>query len=277
MSTLRRSLQIRLDALGIEPNRLLGQHFLTDESILERIVLTAGVQSGDGVLEIGAGPGQLTDCLLRAGARVTTIERDTRFLPLLAELETPALRVAAGDARAMSFTEVLPDEGVSRTIGNLPYYITTELIEKCLIELPYAASHTFLIQTEAARRLISSPGSKAYGPLSVLIRRYGEAAIRFLVPAAAFLPPPHVASALLHLERRQDRPPDKTDDMLAFGGFLKRLFKTRRKTIASIWKREFGHDAAAYFETLGVKPADRAETLSPDTIYRLFLYSRDVH
>lgn len=276
MSSLRKTLRIRLDAAGIEPNRLLGQNFLIEETVLEKIAAVADVKKESTVLEIGAGPGQFTEVLVSKAKAVCAIEKDTRFLPLLKEVEGlhDNLDIVLQDARDVSFSELLSAAKDPLVAANLPYYLTTELMEKCLIELSFARRMTFLVQKEAAERVMSKPGTKQYGPLTVLAARYGTCQAAFHVAPGSFMPPPKVGSTVLVLDKKSDT---DSSDMAAFHLFLTKLFSTRRKTLQSTWRREISEDLSSldvWLQEERLDPLVRVEQMQSETLWSLFTWSR---
>ena len=198
-----------LAAHGLVPKKSLGQHFLLDEGLLGSIVASAGDLTGIHVVEIGPGPGGLTRALLAGpAASVTVIEKDTRFLPLLEELRVHAgerLQIIARDALTCDPLALTPEPRA--ILANLPYNIGTELVAHWLEQLAEhgAASYrhiTVMLQEEVAERLMATPGSKAYGRLSVLARWLTEPVLLRRVPPGAFTPPPSVMSAVIQLRPR---------------------------------------------------------------------------
>jgi len=170
----------------------LGQHFLSDPSILARIADALDPQPGETVIEIGPGRGTLTDVLLGRGLKVIAIERDRA---LAAALETREnLTVITGDALKLDWHRY----GAAKVIGNIPYYITSPLIDKALIP-PIPERVVFLMQDEVADRMASPPGSKTYGALSVGVQAVARVEKLFTVAPGAFRPPPKVRSALIRM------------------------------------------------------------------------------
>ena len=272
MSSLRKNLRIRLDAAGIEPNRLLGQHFLIEEIVLEKIAIAADVRMKSTVLEIGAGPGQFTEVLAARAKAVCAIEKDTRFLPILEEVKKAHsnLRIVLQDAREVSFADLMSNAEDPLVAANLPYYLTTELMEKCLIELPFARRMTFLVQKEAAERVMATPGTKQYGPLAVLAARYGTSHAALQVAPGSFMPPPKVGSTVLVLNKLTST---DAGDMAAFHSFLTKLFSTRRKTLQSTWRREISEDSGSldvWLQEHAIDSRVRVEQLASETLWELF-------
>jgi 16S rRNA (adenine1518-N6/adenine1519-N6)-dimethyltransferase len=173
-------------AHGLSASKALGQNFLFDEQLLDRIAAIPGDLAGRAVLEIGPGPGGLTRALLRAGARVTAIERDQRCIPALAELQAAfpgRLRVVEGDALATDHAQVIGENFA--VVANLPYNIGTALFTRWLtppIWPPAWTSLTLMFQQEVARRIVAAPGSGEYGRLAVLAQWRSTPRLAMKVP-----------------------------------------------------------------------------------------------
>jgi 16S rRNA (adenine1518-N6/adenine1519-N6)-dimethyltransferase len=247
---------------GLSASKALGQNFLLDEQLLDRIAAIPGDLNGKQVLEIGPGPGGLTRALLRAGARVTAIEMDTRCLPALAELgETypGKLRVVHGDALKLHHGELMGSEPFA-ILSNLPYNVGTALFVRWLggeVWPPLWTSLTLMFQQEVAQRIVAQPNTPAYGRLAVLAQWRGNAKLAMKVHRSAFTPPPKVMSAVVHVE-----PVAMPEGVSA--RTLERLteaaFGQRRKMLRQSLK---GMPAAVEaLAELGIDPQRRAETLS---------------
>jgi 16S rRNA (adenine1518-N6/adenine1519-N6)-dimethyltransferase len=202
LPTLREELEVH----GLWANKALGQHFLLDLNITRRIARSAGELDGAQVIEVGPGPGGLTRALLEAGARVTAIEKDARFLPLLeplVEWSGKRLRIVHGDALDADEAALL-DGGGAQIISNLPYNVGTPLLVKWLKAGAWRGNMTLMFQKEVAQRIVAKPGDDAYGRLAVLAQARCDARLEFTVPARAFTPPPKIASAIVRLTNRDD-------------------------------------------------------------------------
>lgn len=247
---------------GLSASKALGQNFLFDEQLLDRIAAIPGDLAGRQVLEIGPGPGGLTRALLRAGARVTAIEMDLRCLPALAELEDAfpgQLTVIHGDAMKMDHAELMGGEAFE-VVANLPYNVGTALFVRWLSGEdwpPLWTGLTLMFQQEVAQRIVAAPGGSAYGRLAVLAQWRGEAKLAMKVHRSAFTPPPKVMSAIVHVT-----PTSMPDGVSA--RTLERLteaaFGQRRKMLRQSLKGVPG--ALEAMDALGIDPQRRAETLS---------------
>ena len=287
-------------AHGLRYSKALGQNFLTDRNVLEKIADAASLSPDDHVVEIGPGLGALTVFLARAAGRVTAVEIDGRLVPALHEAVAGLPDTEIVNEDFLGFA--LPD-GPFKVVGNLPYSITTPIIAKLYersgagVVVPTGGARTgsgdstggartgsgampevpgppdlavLMVQKEVAERLVSPPGKKAYGAISVLVQYNTEAEILFPVSREVFVPKPGVDSAVLRL-----RPRDLSADDPAVAARMFRLvragFDMRRKTLRNSLARSGFPEAAllAALEAAGVDPGRRAETLSPREFYAL--------
>jgi len=260
------------------PRKALGQHFLSDVRILDRIVAALDPAPGELVLEIGPGPGTLTARLLAAGLRVVAIEKDRRLARECevrnAECGIDRLTVVVGDALRRDWHGLLEaGPAISRSefripqwkvVGNIPYNITSPLIERALTP-PVPERIVFLVQAEVADRLAAPPGTKVYGALSVGVQAVCRVERLFAVRAGAFRPPPRVRSAVVRLTPL-DEPLVAPAEQADFRRFVTACFARRRKqlrnVLAGVW--DSPPDAAvAVLARLGIDPTARPETLAP--------------
>ena len=245
---------------GLAAKKTLGQNFLLDGNLLDRIARVPGSLSGARVYEVGPGPGGLTRALLRAGASVTAVERDDRALPALAELAAVApgrLTVIGGDAMAQD--EATLTGGGVHVVANLPYNIGTALLVRWLSTPwpPWWLSLTCMFQKEVAQRIVAAPGSDAYGRLAVLAQWRSTPRIAFDVPKQAFTPPPTITSAVVHIVPSDPLGPI---DVRVLERLTGAAFGQRRKMLrASLRGLPGGVEA---LERAGIDPSRRAETLS---------------
>ena len=246
---------------GLRAAKALGQNFLLDEQLLDRIARVPGDLEGQRVYEVGPGPGGLTRALLRAGANVTAIEMDRRCLPALAELEGAfpgRLRVIEGDALKLAADALFP--GPYAIIANLPYNVGTALLVGWLSGEAWPPRWTWLtlmFQQEVAERIVAAPGTAAYGRLAVLAQWRSTAKLALKVHRSAFTPAPKVMSAVVHLV------PAKMPDGVS-PRMLERVteaaFGQRRKMLRQSLKGLPG--ALPALARLGIDEQRRAETLS---------------
>lgn len=253
---------------GLSASKALGQNFLLDPQLLDRIARVAGNLEGQRVYEVGPGPGGLTRALLRAGAQVTAVERDRRCLPALAELGEAAegrLRVIEGDALEVDERAEAGDG--AHIIANLPYNVGTVLLVRWLESeawAPWWSSLSLMFQKEVAERIVARPGSDAYGRLAVLAQWRSSAAIALNVHRSAFVPPPKVMSAVVHIEPREMPEGVNPAKLSQLTGAA---FGQRRKMLRQSLKGT--PDALDALATLGIAADRRPETLSVDEFVAL--------
>jgi 16S rRNA (adenine1518-N6/adenine1519-N6)-dimethyltransferase len=254
---------------GLDARKALGQNFLLDLNLTQKIARTAGDLNDATVFEIGPGPGGLTRAILALGARkVIAIERDQRCLPALAEIAAhypDRLDVIEGDALKTDLESLIPD-GPVKIIANLPYNVGTQLLVNWILTRnwpPFWQSMTLMFQKEVGERIVAAENDDHYGRLGVLCGWRTEARMAFDVAPQAFTPPPKVTSTVVHLTPRENPIP-------CFVGNLEKVtqaaFGQRRKMLRQSLKSLGG-------ETLlgkaGIDPMRRAETLSVEEFCRL--------
>ena len=252
---------------GLSASKALGQNFILDRQLLARIAAIPGLSEGDSVYEVGPGPGGLTRALLDTGADVTAVERDRRCLPALAELASEyagRLTLIEGDALKIDERATL-GTGI-HVVANLPYNIGTALLLRWLEAdwPPWWKSLTLMFQKEVAERIVAAPDSNAYGRLAVAAQWRSKPVIAMRVSRSAFVPPPKVASAVVHIT-----PGDSPEGIgpAALADLTRAAFGQRRKMLRSTLKSlPNALDAAI---ALGIDPQRRAETLSVDQFIAL--------
>lgn len=244
----------------LSASKALGQNFILDRQLLARVAAVPGPLRGMTVYEVGPGPGGLTRALLDAGASVVAVERDSRCIPALAELQSEfagALRIIEGDALAIDERTIVA-EG-AHVVANLPYNVGTALLLKWLSGAwpPWWRSLTLMFQKEVAERLVAKPGSAAFGRLSVACQWRSHPRVAMTVNRSVFVPPPKVTSAVVHII-----PADQPEGVQQ--GVMEKLTETafgqRRKMLRSSLKGMAGAIAAA--QDLGIDVERRAETLT---------------
>lgn len=239
--------------------RRLGQHFLHDPKILGRIVDALDPIPGETVLEIGPGKGSLTEVLLARGLKVVAIEKDRALAGALAREN---LTVIAGDALRLAWPSA------RKIIGNIPYYITSPLIDKALTP-PLPERVVFLVQAEVADRLAANPGSKAYGALSIGVQAVCQVEKLFMIAPGSFKPPPKVRSAVVRLTPRA-APLIASEEIGSFRTFVTGCFSRRRKQLKNAVTGMSETDLRA----LGFDPTIRPERLAPEDFVKLLRYKR---
>lgn len=251
---------------GLAARHSLGQHFLLDGNLTDRIVREAGDLSGSHVIEVGPGPGGLTRSLLASAALdITAIELDRRAMAALDDLSAAAagrLRVIEADALTVDAAALVP--APRQVIANLPYNVASQLLVKWLRQAALFERLTLMFQQEVAERICAEAGAPAYGRLSVLASWTCEARIAMRIPPAAFTPPPKVWSAVVTLTPHARQP-----DAARFArmeGLTAAAFGQRRKMLRGSLRRLGGE---ALLARAGIAPERRAETLSVAEFDRL--------
>lgn len=226
---LRDDVTAFLRTTGLRLNTDLGQHFLVDDDVLSHIMDTASIQPGERVMEIGPGIGILTRALLAIGAHVTVIEIDPRMPPLLRQFAAPEpdiarrLAVIEGNALHTEWSPTLP----YAVVANIPYHITSPLLHRLLLELPRPQALTLLVQREVAEAIAASTTDHL---LTILVQLVGDARVICTVPPEAFLPPPAVESAVLHISMHPS-PLRDSDDIRRILRIAKHAMSKRRKML----------------------------------------------
>lgn len=252
-----------LKRFGIRMSKKLGQNFLIDERVVRNIVKAADITQGDAVLEIGPGIGTLTQGLAEAGAAVTAVEIDRRLIEVLAKtLEGyENIRVVHGDILRINIEKEVAAPRY-KVVANLPYYITTPIIMGLLEAHMPVDTLVTMVQKEVAQRMVAVPGTKDYGSLSVAVQYYTQPEIMFVVPPAAFIPPPAVDSAVIRCTVRE-KPPVEVDERIFFR-VVKAAFAQRRKTLSNTLKTTGvpAETLKIILEKAGIDGGRRGETLS---------------
>ena len=248
----------------LSAKKSLGQNFLLDLNLTSKIARYAGNLEQSDVLEIGPGPGGLTRSLLNEGARkVVVIEKDTRCIAALEEVQTRftgKLKIVQGDALSTEVRQYLTHP--VQIIANLPYNIGTELLVRWLNSTTWPSfwqSMTLMFQKEVANRIVASPGSKAYGRLSVMAQWRCNTKIAFNIPATAFTPPPKVESSIVHFEALKEPRFPAEVNKLEF--VVSKAFNQRRKMLRGALKGHFKNVEEGLL-AIGVVPTKRAENVT---------------
>jgi 16S rRNA (adenine1518-N6/adenine1519-N6)-dimethyltransferase len=223
----------------LRPDKSLGQHFLDDRSFLTRIIQESEVEPGDSILEIGPGTGNLTSLLLEKARRVVAVEFDRRLMERLESLSKRypgRLTLYFQDFLGSDLSRILGVSGPRwKVVANIPYYITSPIIEKLILQGGSLVTDIFLtVQKEIALRLCAVPGSRETGSSSLFVQYYCEPALLFTIPRSAFTPPPEVDSAFIRL-RVRETPPVTEPSSLLFP-LIHHVFRQRRKGIRNSLK-----------------------------------------
>jgi 16S rRNA (adenine1518-N6/adenine1519-N6)-dimethyltransferase len=241
-----------------------GQHFLTDRSILRRMVEFAGVTVGDLVVEIGPGAGSLTQELARVASRVTAIEIDRDLIPALRFAMPPNVDIIQGDALDVEFPA-----GPFRLVGNLPYNIATALFKRFIENRGRIVNVTVMIQKEVAERLTAKPDTPEYGALSVLVQYYAAVTYGFTVSPGAFRPRPKIDSAVVRLDWKPN-----VSDAQPFTDFVHHAFSLRRKKLVNNLLHMFPslgrEEVVRRIANAGIETDVRPEKLSVEEFFRVY-------
>ena len=255
---------------GFQFSKSLGQNFLTDRQVVEGIVLGAEIGPEDLVLEIGPGIGVLTAAAAKKAGKVVAIEIDGNLVEILADTlsEYDNIRIIHENVVKIDLKTLISEEaGIKykhvKVIGNLPYYITTSIIMKLLEDRLPVESITIMMQKEVAERIITGPGSRTYGALSVAVQYYCTVDVVEEVSRECFMPAPKVDSTVLKLTLRKEPPVDLISEEMFFR-CVKAGFSQRRKTLSNSLKQtgESRERILQCLETAGIDEKRRAETLS---------------
>jgi 16S rRNA (adenine1518-N6/adenine1519-N6)-dimethyltransferase len=257
----------------IDLKRSLGQNFLVDPAIRDRIADAATVTADDDVLEVGAGAGALTIALAKHCRRLVAVELDHRFIPVLREVTgvLPNVEVVESDILRVDQQELFPNGG-HIVAGNIPYNLTGALIRRLLEAGPRPRRLSLVVQKEVAERWTASGGASL---ATVAVQVFAMARLQFTIPASAFMPPPRVDSACVVVEVR-DRPAVDVPDLDAFFRLVEAVFQLRRKQLGGALGRISGIGstrAGARLREAGIDPQRRAQTLDLgewEKLYRAF-------
>ena len=256
-----------LERYGLRPKRTLGQNFLADAGLCEKIARTVSPNGGGSVLEIGAGTGALTAPLLALGCRVTAVETDRALCQVLREtfsgaLEAGQLELLEADARELDLGAVFATLPAPRTLaGNLPYHLSGLLLRRTVELSPGPERSVFLLQLEVVERMCAAPDTDAYGALSVFVQAVATPARAFVVKRGAFYPQPKVDSAVVVLSRLAA--PFAVDDV--FSSLVRAAFEKRRKTLRNAWRNVLGlglPELEAHAAAAGIDLDRRGEVLA---------------
>ncbi len=274
---------------NIEPVKKLGQNFLHDYNIVEKIVLSADIDKDDCVVEVGPGLGVMTSYLAERAHKVVAVEIDRKLIPVLERLKDDHdnIEIVNEDVLKIDINKDIIEKYCSdkkvKVVANLPYYITTPIIMKFLEEnVSNLESMTFLVQKEVAERICAKPGGKEYGMLTVAVNYFACPRILFKVSPSVFIPKPNVDSSVIRLDVRKERPFHLKDQDYFFK-VLKAAFAQRRKTLAnSLANAPYLHvtreDVYKALEEMGKNISIRGEVLSGEEFGTLsnILYDKKI-
>jgi 16S rRNA (adenine1518-N6/adenine1519-N6)-dimethyltransferase len=257
----------------MSPERL-GQHFLTGEGWPERVLAAIACPPGAVWLEIGAGHGEMTTLLAHRAKHLVAVELDPPLARRLAEITAPLrnVRIVSGDVLELDLASLFPPAAERiHVYGNLPYYITSPILHRLFAIAERIASISIVVQMEVAERIVSPPGRRDYGYLSVLAQFHARPEIRLRIPPGAFLPPPKVFSALVSMDLPGDGSILGIADTPAFFEFVKLCFAQKRKTLWNNLRAAVGEERTrAALASAGIQARTRAEELSVPQFAALF-------
>ncbi|NLN17068.1 MAG: 16S rRNA (adenine(1518)-N(6)/adenine(1519)-N(6))-dimethyltransferase RsmA [Firmicutes bacterium] len=261
-----------LEKYGLQPKKSLGQNFLIDRNIRDKIVDAAAITGDDVVLEIGPGVGTLTEELARRASRVIAVELDGALVQVLRDRLPPdRVLVVEGDVLALDLPSLLGEASPIKVVANLPYYITSPIVFRFL-EWKGWEMMVIMVQGEVAERLVARPGTKAYGALSVAVALQARAEILFKVSRQVFYPKPQVDSAVVRLLPRHDLGVDLQGPSL----LIRAAFGQRRKTLANAlaaapWNPLSKEETEKFLLGAGIDPSRRGESLTPEEFLSLWM------
>jgi len=255
------------DSHGFRPLKRFGENYLIDANIKDKIIKEAAVTAGDTVLEIGPGLGALTIDLASSGAGVCAVEKDKKafqILSLIAGETYPNLELICQDILEFDIAHVFSGRKI-KLIGNLPYYISTPIIEYMIKNRSLIECAIFMVQKEVAERLLAGPGTKDYSSISCFVQYYAKPKYVYTVKRNSFYPVPDVDSAIVRFDIPSTGPFDVRDEKMLFR-VIRGAFNQRRKTIINSLSREAVLDIskdklARILEEIGIDPERRPETL----------------
>ncbi len=260
-----RQIRAWLTEYGVRPSKGWGQNFLTDRRVAARVVEAARLEPTDAVLEVGAGLGALTFMLAERARRVIAVEVDARLVAILDNLINQQgltnITLIQANVLSLPVPELLRGEETAKVVANIPYAITSPLLEHLLSAKAYLPLLVLTVQKEVAERLVAQPGGSAYGALSLFAQYHAEVEYLGRVPASAFYPQPEVDSAIVRLTPVPDRLPPVEQRWffrLVRAGFGKRR-KTLRNALATLF--DDADRAAALLRRAGIPVSARAEEL----------------
>jgi 16S rRNA (adenine1518-N6/adenine1519-N6)-dimethyltransferase len=268
------SIKQELREYGLFPKKRLGQHFLVDRNILNKVIRTAEVGKEDVVIEVGPGLGEMTLALARLANRVIAVEIDPKLIEILKKklADCPNVEVVKSDILKVDFKSFLKKEGRPvKVVANLPYQISTPLLFRFIEAKEVFSTLTLMLQREVAERMVASPGGKEYGRLSVLLQMFLDLSVCFFIPPAAFFPHPKVESAVVQMVWKE-KPMVETEDEEWFKKVVKASFGYRRKTLVNALKHSglcLPDSVESRMEKVGIDPRRRPETLTIEEFIRL--------
>lgn len=268
------SIRQELKEHGLFLKKRLGQHFLVDRNIIDKVIRAAGVKKDDVILEVGPGLGEMTLGLARLAKKVVAVEIDSRLAEILKKKMSSAsnVEIFPADILRIDFDSLSGHvKSPLKVVANLPYQISTPLLFRFIESRHLFSSLTLMLQREVVERMIAPPGGKEYGALSVIIQRVSNPAVQFIVKPSAFFPPPKVESAVVKVVWKE-KPLTGVRSEEWFKRVVKASFGYRRKTLLNALKHSklvFPDSIESRMDAVGIDPKRRPETLSLQEFIRL--------
>jgi len=257
-----------LKELGIQPKKGLSQNFLIDGNILNKLVAAARIKEGDWVLEVGPGPGVLTEALLNKGAQVIAIEKDEKLAAHLHRLQNGKLTILTDDFRNVQIDPLLKGKGKVKVVANIPYSITGLIIQKLIPKRTSIESIHLMVQKEVAKRCVGKIGTKDYSSFTLFINYHADAKLLFTVSKTCYYPQPRVDSAVLELILKA---PPVTAPYEELFQWIQTAFQMRRKMLrVSLKTLARSEDIEHALEKIGHKGTARPQELSLSDFSALF-------
>jgi len=263
MPSIREEMRI----YGLFPKKRLGQHFLTDPNILNKVIRAAEVGNEDVVLEVGPGLGEMTLALAREVKKVIAVEIDPKLVAILEEKtkEHHNVQVVKSDILKVDFRHFLEKEGRQlKVVANLPYQISTPLMFRFVESKQAFSTFTLMVQKEVAERMVAPAGKKEYGPLSIFVQLFLDVSVRFFIKPSAFFPPPKVDSAVVQMAWKE-KPVIQANEEEWFRKVVRGCFGYRRKTLINALRHSellLPRSIVSRMEEIGIDPRRRPETLT---------------
>ncbi|MBX5320163.1 MULTISPECIES: 16S rRNA (adenine(1518)-N(6)/adenine(1519)-N(6))-dimethyltransferase RsmA [Staphylococcus] len=270
-----------LDQYGFNFKKSLGQNFLVDVNIINKIIEASQIDETTGVIEVGPGMGSLTEQLAKHAKKVMSFEIDQRLIPVLNDTLSPYDNVTIINEDILkadigkAVNTYLNDCDKIMVVANLPYYITTPILLNLMQQDIPIDGYVVMMQKEVGERLNASVGTKAYGSLSIVAQYYTETSKVLTVPKSVFMPPPNVDSIVVKLMQREE-PLVDIDDEEAFFKLAKAAFAQRRKTINNNYQnffkdgKQYKSSILNWLENAGIDPKRRGETLTIQDFAKLY-------
>ena len=267
--TLLQQARFALGELGIRPHKRLGQHFLIDADVIQRMVTAAAIRPEDKVLEIGPGLGALSEVLVKQAGQLILVEMDTTLAARLAErfAHDGHVQMIVADFLRLELKEMFRAQSL-KVVASLPYNAATPILFRLLDHRTQFPQATVMLQREVAERITASPGTKAYGVLSVLIQLYATTEAVYSVAPRSFFPAPQVHSQVIKLIFHKEPRVAVADESL-FRRIVKAAFNQRRKTLRNALRGVGGADLEAIGQRADIDLQRRGETLSLEAFARL--------